>query len=343
MNIGVYSGTFDPFTNGHLWITKESLRLFDKVVLLIGHHPKKVNLFTEQERLLMISEVVKGLSDKPIKVEILKGSIADYVFKQLDEVTLIRGIRNDTDLGMEMNIANHHGNNEIHSIMLLAPESIKNVSSSSIKKWCKCGLRKQVFNAVPIQVYNALAKHSSWTPKTNWKVLTPKVASMFETTTAGFGPSLSGHTIEMTDEYEIKGLLKEADRYLKGAKQDKTHYFFELLRKNGLLNLTQRITRQQVRELLDPFPVDVTASEHYTLQEISINSVEPFGGRYQMKSLSMGPVIVDINETCQRDRFTGRLFGPAVVIEGKHRWLDARNRGDRKIWAWVGEKAEKLI
>ena len=84
--------------------------------------------------------------------------------------------------------------------------------------------------------------------------------------------------------------------------------------------------------MLEPAPFDLAVSEKYYLQTIWIDDVEPTGARYIKRSCSLGPIIVDVNEDFSE-------LKPVIVIEGKHRWLDARKHGEKTIQAWVGERA----
>ena len=58
--LGIFPGTFDPFTNGHFEVVKESLRILDKIQIAIGVNPGKSPWFSPEERVEMISDTVKG-------------------------------------------------------------------------------------------------------------------------------------------------------------------------------------------------------------------------------------------------------------------------------------------
>ena len=104
---------------------------------------------------------------------------------------------------------------------------------------------------------------------------------------------------------------------------------------NGFISFAKTVTADQVREMLDPFPRDVVASEVFTLTTIPIDMVRPIGERYIPCSQSLGPILVDVNEV-MRDHYDD----PYLIIEGKHRWLDAKERGEGTIMAWVGNKVD---
>ncbi|MCX5838462.1 MAG: adenylyltransferase/cytidyltransferase family protein, partial [Deltaproteobacteria bacterium] len=69
--IAVYPGSFDPITNGHVDIIKRGLRMFDELIVLIAHNPNKKALFTVEERLGMIREVIRDC--KNVRVDSFDG------------------------------------------------------------------------------------------------------------------------------------------------------------------------------------------------------------------------------------------------------------------------------
>ena len=58
-NIAVYPGSFDPITNGHVDIIQRGLRMFDELIVLVAFNPNKKSLFSVQERMEMIGEVIR--------------------------------------------------------------------------------------------------------------------------------------------------------------------------------------------------------------------------------------------------------------------------------------------
>ncbi|PMP95678.1 MAG: pantetheine-phosphate adenylyltransferase, partial [Thermodesulfobacterium geofontis] len=72
--IGIYPGTFDPITNGHLDIIKRALKLFDLVIVAVGENPYKKTLFSMEERLYLIREAIKEIPENNrIEVESFSG------------------------------------------------------------------------------------------------------------------------------------------------------------------------------------------------------------------------------------------------------------------------------
>lgn len=104
MKIGFYSGSFDPFTNGHLHIIKTASKVFDKVIVGIGINYQKKRRF---DSLLMKSAIEKTLKNEQlhnVKVITYNSLTVDIALKY-NANFLIRGLRNDTDYAYEENLS----------------------------------------------------------------------------------------------------------------------------------------------------------------------------------------------------------------------------------------------
>ena len=75
--LAVYPGSFDPITNGHLDIIKRGLRFFDKLIILIAYNPSKSGLFSVEERMELIRQVVGD--DPRVRVDSFSGLLVNYV------------------------------------------------------------------------------------------------------------------------------------------------------------------------------------------------------------------------------------------------------------------------
>lgn len=374
--IGIVSGSFDPITNGHLWVIEEAKKLFDEVHVLIGPVAKKETLFTPQERKHMIEKVLKPNKESyPLVIEILHtGNILAYVkeisadkYGPRGEICLLRGIRNEADCKYELDIVEciRAAGGQVHYLFVTPPSNMKGLSSSYTKYLCACSHWEEVGKAVPEVVKDELWKAYKERRKTfitagEVATLYPEVASIFETTTAGFAPtpnatfkntmdrkedrelyllSTSGHQIPMVDELET--ILDEIGR----ANVNITFFGkikdnFKHLVDTGFIKFSDFVTAEQVSNMLDPCWMEVVSSEVYELKEIPLESVKPMGGRYLPASQSLGPIIVDLKPKAVE---WSTELPAVVVIEGKHRWLDAQERGDEKIMAYVGNKALKYF
>ncbi len=132
----VYSGTFDPITNGHLDIIERASHLFDEVIVLIMRNPKKVCLFSEEERKNMIEKSLASLPHvSNVRVVIGQGLTVNMA-KQLGAVAIVRGIRAVTDYEYELTqaTANKMLDDEIETMLIIARPEYSFLSSSVVKE-----------------------------------------------------------------------------------------------------------------------------------------------------------------------------------------------------------------
>ena len=129
----VFPGSFDPPTNGHLDIIQRASKLFDDVDVLISVNPNKNYMFTEQERLRMLQELLKNY--KNVQIHVWEGLIVNYA-KEVGAKVLIRGIRSSNDFSYEFELAhmNQNLNPQIETMFLPSKEKWGVVKSSSIKE-----------------------------------------------------------------------------------------------------------------------------------------------------------------------------------------------------------------
>lgn len=136
MTKAIYAGSFDPFTMGHLNILNRSAKMFEEVIVAIGTNTSKRALFTPEEKLEMISEVIEKSSNDNVRVILhVDGLIVDLA-KAEGAAVMVRGIRSLSDMEYEMNIAsmNKTQQPDIESVFLMADEQYRFVSSSMIKE-----------------------------------------------------------------------------------------------------------------------------------------------------------------------------------------------------------------
>lgn len=138
MKKAIYPGTFDPFTKGHDDILQRALRVFDEVTVLIAVAPTKTALFTQEERLEMISRHISN--DERLKVDCWSGLVVQYA-KEKGIDAIVRGLRPTGDFEMEFQMAsmNNHLNKEIDTFFLPTGGSHYFVSSSLVKELHKHG------------------------------------------------------------------------------------------------------------------------------------------------------------------------------------------------------------
>ncbi len=131
--IGVYAGSFDPFTNGHVDIATRASKLVDKLIIAIGVNPAKKGFFTVEERVSIIASTMDTLPN----VEILsyQGLLVDFC-QQQQATCIIRGLRNAQDFAFEANLgrANRHLSPDLETVLLLSNTESIFVSSSLMRE-----------------------------------------------------------------------------------------------------------------------------------------------------------------------------------------------------------------
>jgi len=129
----VYPGTFDPITNGHLSIVNRALKIFDKLIIAILNNPQKEPLFSIEERMAMIKDVLKSKSN--IEVDVFDGLLVDYVIEKKSNVVL-RGIRalSDFEYEFQMALMNRKLNRDVQSIFLMTDYKWFYISATIIKE-----------------------------------------------------------------------------------------------------------------------------------------------------------------------------------------------------------------
>jgi pantetheine-phosphate adenylyltransferase len=153
--IAVYPGTFDPITNGHLSIVNRALKIFDKLIIGILNNPKKVPLFTLEERIEMIRKAIN--SDDRIEIDAYGGLLVDYVVKMKSNV-ILRGLRalSDFEYEFQMALMNRKLNRDVQSVFLMTDYKWFYTSSTIIKEAAQ--YNGDVSGLVPPHVNSLLKK-----------------------------------------------------------------------------------------------------------------------------------------------------------------------------------------
>lgn len=132
MRIGLFQGSFDPITKGHIDCIKRACALCDKLIVLLAINPDKKYMFTKEERLEMIRLCFKDFDN--IKVDYYDGFTADYG-KMNNVDFFVRGIRDEKDLIYEKEIEDYNKKlaPDIETIYMTCNEEYKNVSSTAVR------------------------------------------------------------------------------------------------------------------------------------------------------------------------------------------------------------------
>lgn len=137
MRRAIYPGSFDPITMGHLDIIERSARLFDEVVVALLLNMEKRPMFTTEERVEMIREVIP-LSN--VRVGTFDGLLVHYAVEQQAQF-VVRGIRaiSDYEYELQMALMNRRLEPGVETVFLMAGEAYSYISSRLIKEVFKLG------------------------------------------------------------------------------------------------------------------------------------------------------------------------------------------------------------
>lgn len=136
--VGVYPGTFDPFTYGHADITKRALDVVDTLIVGVAEHSGKSTLFSLAERLEMVKEEVAKIelpAGKNLLVKPIDNLLIDFA-NQAGAKIIFRGLRaiSDFELEFKLCIMNRRLDKEIETIFLMAGEKYQFISSNFVKE-----------------------------------------------------------------------------------------------------------------------------------------------------------------------------------------------------------------
>jgi len=136
--IGVYPGSFDPVTFGHLDIIKRSLNIFDELIVAVLENPRKKTIFTLDERLELLNVSLKDAGR--IKIYKFSGLLVDFMQKHNANV-IIRGLRvvSDYEYEYQMALLNNKLNHSMDTIFLMAHSQFAFLSSTNVRELASLG------------------------------------------------------------------------------------------------------------------------------------------------------------------------------------------------------------
>jgi pantetheine-phosphate adenylyltransferase len=158
--IGIYPGSFDPITLGHLDIIQRSLHVVDKLTIAVSNNKSKNHFISIDERLELIEQTIQDLpieDQKRIEIEKFDNLLVHYV-KSKNASVIIRGLRAVSDFEYEflMTGMNRSIDNEIETIFLMSSEKYHFISSRFIKEIHSLG--GDISKSVPKPVLDFFAK-----------------------------------------------------------------------------------------------------------------------------------------------------------------------------------------
>jgi pantetheine-phosphate adenylyltransferase len=138
VRIGLYAGTFDPVTNGHLDILSRSLAVFDRVIVAVASSTPKTTLFDLQERVEMFRIAAAGMAC--VEIEPFDGLLVAFA-KKRGAAAIIRGLRvvSDFEYEFQMALMNRRLDRDIETVFLMPSEEYTYLNSTLIKAVASTG------------------------------------------------------------------------------------------------------------------------------------------------------------------------------------------------------------
>lgn len=135
--IGVYPGTFDPVTKGHLHLVKRASKLVDRLVVAVAANASKSPLFSQDERVAMLQTDIENMYEKHCDVEVVGfDKLLIHFAKEMEAACIFRGLRavSDFDFEFQMTGMNAKMDPDIETVFLMAADKWQFVSSSFVKE-----------------------------------------------------------------------------------------------------------------------------------------------------------------------------------------------------------------
>ena len=155
--IAVFPGQFDPITKGHLDVIRRGVGLFDELIVAVGINPDKRELFSIDERVGMIRQLLRGV--KGVRTEKYTGLTVDFV-RQARATAILRGIRDVSDLRYEFQLAQaNRAVGDVETVFIMTGDEYALTSSSLIRQVVSLGGDvRQLSGILPDVVVKKLAK-----------------------------------------------------------------------------------------------------------------------------------------------------------------------------------------
>jgi pantetheine-phosphate adenylyltransferase len=139
----LYSGSFDPVTNGHIDVIRHALGLCDKLIIAIGTHPGKSPLLSAEERTRLLRDVVGPIAksaDVSIDVITFDGLVVDAA-RQHNATLIVRGLRDGTDLDYEMQMSGMNAQMApgLQTVFLPSSPAVRHITATLVRQIAAMG------------------------------------------------------------------------------------------------------------------------------------------------------------------------------------------------------------
>ena len=166
-NTGIYPGTFDPITLGHIDVVKRALKIVKKLVIAVSNDFSKDYLFSAEERVIIVKKAIYEdlkISKKNVQV-VAFNILTTSLCKKLNAKIIFRGLRAVSDFEYEFQLAgmNRQLNNKIETVFLMSDVENQVISSKFVKEIANLGgnidnfVTKSTKNAIKMKLW--LKKH----------------------------------------------------------------------------------------------------------------------------------------------------------------------------------------
>ena len=134
----IYPGSFDPITNGHLDLIERGSKIFDELIVAVLHNAGKRPLFSLEERVEMLQEVVQHCPN--VSVDTFDGLLVDYAVRRQARV-ILRGIRaiSDFEYEMQMALMNRKLDPNLETVFMMPAVAYTFLSSRLVREVCQLG------------------------------------------------------------------------------------------------------------------------------------------------------------------------------------------------------------
>ncbi|TKJ39633.1 MAG: pantetheine-phosphate adenylyltransferase [Planctomycetes bacterium B3_Pla] len=154
----IFPGSFDPLTNGHLDVIERGIKLFDELVVAVGRSPVKNQLFSPEERVEMIAELLEEKNMPGVLVESFEGLTVKYAAEKKADV-ILRGLRSLTDVQYEFQLAmTNRAVAGIETVFIMTSEQFGFTSSTLIREVASLG--GDLSNLIPKNIHERLKQKS---------------------------------------------------------------------------------------------------------------------------------------------------------------------------------------